>query len=319
MSRRPSIPAGNRGFLDKTVVPSAVPLKFGKSLIERAAAALMFGTPRELAIDEISGTDGIIDEFVACAKQSFEAGFEGVDHELHDARVLSQRLVFSMFMFFFSSLAHFLSPKSNLRSDEFGCTARKRAEVVDVRIIHAVREQTSKELCIGVRLNRVDASCNESLADTMEQIRCIVEAGIDFIERSPGAPMRILLFNPLSRELLPRIRPKSVREQLPSVLLMVTGGFRPRIGMEEALRSGGCDLVGIARPVALLPKLLREIILNMDIPDEEANVTLAPLYAAPFLVRHSPVKQVGAGFQNAYYALQIQRLAKGQIPLDDRT
>ncbi|KAA8566426.1 hypothetical protein EYC84_008991 [Monilinia fructicola] len=283
-------------IFEKLIAPSAVPLKLGNSFIERAAAAFVFGTPRELTSDEISGPGGIIDEFVACAKQSFEAGFKGV--ELHGAHGYL--------------LAQFLSPESNLRSDEFGGTAKKRAEVV-VRTISAIRQQTSKEFCIGIKMNSVDASSNESLTDTMEQIQYIVEAGIDFIEISGGN-----FENPrISRESFFLEFAKSVRQRFPTVILMVTGGFRTRIGMEEAVQSGGCDLIGIARPAAVLPKLPREIILNKDIPDEEAKVTLAPL-SVPFLVRHSPIKQVGAGFQSMYYASQIQRLAKGLLPIDSR-
>lgn len=81
--RQSPLGAGSRGLFSKTVAPSAVAMNFGSSLIERAAVALLFGTPRELTIDEISGPGGIIDEFVAAAKQSFEAGFKGV--ELHGA------------------------------------------------------------------------------------------------------------------------------------------------------------------------------------------------------------------------------------------
>ncbi|KAI9643496.1 hypothetical protein NHQ30_008115 [Ciborinia camelliae] len=315
--RQSPLKAGNRGFFEKTIAPSAVPLKFGNSFIERAAAAFMFGTPRELTVDEISGPGGIIDEFVACAKQSFDAGFKGV--ELHGAHGYL--------------LAQFLFPESNLRNDEFGGTAQKRAEVI-VRIIRAVREQTSKEFCIGIKMNSVDASSNDSLEDTMEQIRCIVEAGIDFIEISGGnyENPRMMEETPSSTNSSPDDKPssstssresfflefaKTVREQFPSVVLMVTGGFRTRVGMEEALQSGGCDLIGIARPAAVIPKLPKEIILNKDVPDNEAHVSLAPV-SAPFLIRHSPVKQVGAGFQSMYYYTQIQRLAKGLLPIDSR-
>ncbi|ESZ96170.1 hypothetical protein SBOR_3445 [Sclerotinia borealis F-4128] len=305
--------AGKRGFFDKTVAPSAVPLNFGNSLIERAVVALMFGTPRELTTDEISGPGGIIDEFVTAAKQSFEAGFKGI--QVHGAHGYL--------------LAQFLSPESNHRSDEFGGTARKRAEIV-VRIINAVRKQTSKEFCIGIKMNSVDAASNDSLADSMEQIRCIVEAGIDFIEISGGTyenPRMLGESSPdakastststSSRESFFLEFAKNVREQFPSVILMVTGGFRTRIGMEEALQSGGCNLIGIARPAAVIPKLPKEIILNKDIPDEEATIALAPL-SVPFLVRHAPVKQVGAGFQSMYYSSQIQRLGKGLLPIDSR-
>lgn len=58
-------------------------LNFGDNLIAKTAVSLIFGTPREMTIEEISGGDGVIDQFVAAAKQSFEAGFKGV--ELHGA------------------------------------------------------------------------------------------------------------------------------------------------------------------------------------------------------------------------------------------
>ncbi|KAF7928933.1 uncharacterized protein EAE97_009775 [Botrytis byssoidea] len=305
--RQSPLGAGDRSLFSKTVAPSAVAINFGSSFIERTVAALMFGTPRELTIDEISGPGGIIDEFVLAAKQSFEAGFKGV--ELHGAHGYL--------------LAQFLSPKSNLRTDEFGGTARKRAEVV-VRIINEVRKQTSKEFCIGIKVNSVDAASNESLEDSMEQIRCIVEAGVDFIEISGGSYENPRMMGEpssapttSSRESFFLEFAQTVRKQFPSVLLMVTGGFRTRVGMEEALKSGGCDLIGIARPAAVIPKLPNEIILNKDIPDEEANITLKPL-SPPFLVRHMPVKQVGAGYQSMYYSSQIQRMAQGMAPVNTK-
>ena len=75
--------AGNRSFFAKTIAPSSVKLNFGNNLIARAAVSLMFGTPREMTVDEISGKEGAIEQFVAAAKQVSEAGFKGV--ELHGA------------------------------------------------------------------------------------------------------------------------------------------------------------------------------------------------------------------------------------------
>ena len=75
--------SGNRGFFDKTLAPSTVKLSFGRGLIAKAAAWFVFGTPRAMTVDEISGEGGVIDQFVAAAKQSFDAGFKGV--ELHAA------------------------------------------------------------------------------------------------------------------------------------------------------------------------------------------------------------------------------------------
>ncbi|KAM3081220.1 hypothetical protein ACMFMF_003134 [Clarireedia jacksonii] len=316
--RQSPIGAGDRGFFEKTVAPSAVPMNFGPSWLERAVVAFIFGTPRELTLDDIGG---VIDQFVNGAKQCYEAGFKGV--ELHGAHGYL--------------LAQFLSPLSNKRTDEYGGTPAKRAAIV-VEIIHKIREQTSKEFCIGIKMNSVDASGNESLDDTLEQIHLIVEAGIDFIEISGGSyenPRMMQESNatdamPSTTPSLPNnSRPassresfflqfaQSVRERFPEIVLMVTGGFRTRTGMEAALQSGACDLIGIARPAAVLPKLPNEIILNTEIPDEKATVTLAPL-KVPFLLKHAPVKQVGAGYQSQYYAGQIQRMAKGRLPIDTR-
>jgi hypothetical protein len=78
-----------------------------------------------------------------------------------------------------------LSPQTNLRTDDFGGSAAKRAEVV-VRIIRQIRKETSKEFCIGIKMNSVDAALSESLSDVIKQVQLIVDAGIDFIEISGG-------------------------------------------------------------------------------------------------------------------------------------
>lgn len=233
-------------------------------------------------------------------------------------------------------LAQFLSPQTNRRNDDFGGTPQKRVELV-LRIIRAIRNATSKEFCIGIKMNSVDAASSESVSDVIEQIRLIVECGIDFIEISGGsyenprmaveptatAGPTATALSKISEKTAARESfflefAKTVREAFPELVLMVTGGFRTRIGMEAALTSRGCDLIGIARPAAVLPRLPKEIILNTkEVPDEEAQVSLAPL-RIPWLMQHIPVKQVGAGFRTKYYASQIQRMGIGLLPIDTR-
>lgn len=72
--------AGKRGFWDKTIAPSAVPLKFGEGLAERAVAKLLFGTPRAMTGEEV---EEVVDQFVRAARQCFDVGFKGV--QLHGA------------------------------------------------------------------------------------------------------------------------------------------------------------------------------------------------------------------------------------------
>jgi 2,4-dienoyl-CoA reductase-like NADH-dependent reductase (Old Yellow Enzyme family) len=78
--RQSPLGAGKRGFFTKNLAPSAVKLNFGSSLLAGMASSLLFGTPRAMTEEDIAL---VIDQFVAGAKQSFEAGFKGI--ELHGA------------------------------------------------------------------------------------------------------------------------------------------------------------------------------------------------------------------------------------------
>lgn len=227
-------------------------------------------------------------------------------------------------------LAQFLSPQTNKRTDEFGGTAAKRAEIV-LQIIRRIRKETSKEFCIAIKMNSVDAASSESLSDVIEQIRLIVNCGIDFIEISGGTYENPRMMQEPSALGTQEVKKSSVdresfflqfaqtvREKFPSVVLMVTRGFRTRKGMEAALQSGACDLIGIARPAAVMPALPKEIILNTkEVTDDDAKVTLAPLQV-PFMINVLPIKPLGGGFQSKYYAGQIQRMARGLKPVDSR-
>ncbi|KAG4430479.1 hypothetical protein IFR05_014041 [Cadophora sp. M221] len=310
--------AGSSGFFQKTVAPSPVKLNLGDSLIARAAVSLLFGSPRALTTDEITGPEGIIAQFVESSKQCYEAGFKGV--ELHASHGYL--------------LAQFMSSTTNFRTDDFGGTAAKRVEIV-LRIIRQVRKQTSPEFCIGIKLNSVDAASSESLEEVMEQISLINDAGVDFMEISggtyenprmgqePDVAAKSTSSEPkpkkstLMREAFFLQFSQEVRARFPKAVLMVTGGFRTRLGMEAALESGGCDLVGLARPAAVLPKLPKEIILNEKVSDEDARVVLAPV-KVPGWLKLIPINALGAGFQSQYYASQIKRIAKGLLPIDTR-
>jgi 2,4-dienoyl-CoA reductase-like NADH-dependent reductase (Old Yellow Enzyme family) len=315
--RQSPLGAGQRGFFTKNLAPSAVKLNFGSSLLAGVASSLLFGTPKAMTEDDISL---VIDQFVAGAKLSFQAGFKGV--ELHGAHGYL--------------LAQFLSPKTNQRTDGFGGSPAKRAEIV-LRIIRRIRQATSKEFCIGIKLNSVDASSSDSLADTIEQVSLIVEAGIDFLEISGGTyedpkmaqQNETSSITPPTKEKQSTLQRESfflsfaqmIRVHFPEVVLIVSGGFRTRIGMEAALQSGGCDMIGLARPAAVLPRLPREIILDESIKDADATVSLKPVILPKFysyLHWLLPVKIMGGGYGSMYYAGQIQRMGDGLKPVDAR-
>lgn len=69
---------------------------------------------------------------------------------------------------------------------------------------------------------------------------------------------------------------QQVRKQFPSTVLIVTGGFRTRQGMADAIATGACDIVGIARPAADKPRLPRDLFLNTSISTAESTIQLPP-------------------------------------------
>lgn len=186
-------------------------------------------------------------------------------------------------------------------------------------------------------MNSVDVGTSASVSDTIEQIKLIDDCGIDFIEISGGTYENATMMTDsppeadskpdapsaaaaktFQRESFFLEFAKTVRETFPDLILMVTGGFRTRLGMEHALKSGGCDIIGIGRPAAIVPRLPKEIILNTkDVSNEQANVALASVQMN-LLVQTLGIKIVGAGAVTAYYQGQIERLGKGLAPVDTR-
>lgn len=131
---------------------------------------------------------------------------------------------------------------------------------------------------------------------------------------------------------------KIIRERFPNLILMVTGGFRTRGAMEDAVTTGACDLIGLARPAAVVPRLPKEVILNENVEDSEAQIWLKPI-AMPAFLKMLPLKNLTAGNETVcvsspdvfcrsrfvckiltcyfkkYYNKQIQRMGRGMSPI----
>lgn len=85
-----------------------------------------------------------------------------------------------------------------------------------------------------------------------------------------------------------------IRKEFPDIPLMVTGGFRSRVGMEKAVADGDCDMVGLGRPAVLNPSLPKNTIFNPEIKDQDA--TLYRKKNSPrWLMNKLGLSAVGAG------------------------
>lgn len=87
---------------------------------------------------------------------------------------------------------------------------------------------------------------------------------------------------------------RSVRAQFPNILLLVTGGFRSRASMEDALASGACDLIGIGRPAAVATTLPNTVIFNENLEAAAANFKVGPA-PVPRLLKMLPMSRIISG------------------------
>lgn len=93
---------------------------------------------------------------------------------------------------------------------------------------------------------------------------------------------------------------KVIRKEFPGVPLMVTGGFRSRGGMEQAVAEGACDLVGLGRPAALNPAIPNNIVFNPEIKDQDATVYRKKV-TTPWIMKQVGLGAIGAGMDSVCF------------------
>jgi 2,4-dienoyl-CoA reductase-like NADH-dependent reductase (Old Yellow Enzyme family) len=274
-------------FLSKLpVAPSAIPLKKPLSRV--------FNTPRELSESEILE---IIERFAFAAKVCKESGFTGV--QIHGAHgyLVSQ----------------FLSPTHNQRTDKWGGTIENRMRFVS-EIYTAIRVEVGPDFPISIKLNSADFQKGGfTMEDSMKVVKHLSELGMDLIEISGGTYETPVMTgtnvkeSTKAREAYFLDYCEEVRKIVKSPL-MLTGGFRTSHGMNEALASGVCDMVGIARSLAINPDFSNELLSGKDV----ASLVKPLTTGFPFLDRTFPLEIV-------WYTDQIHLLGKGQDPNSKRS
>ncbi|KAI9167973.1 NADH oxidase 3 [Paramyrothecium foliicola] len=290
--RQSPMGAGGRGLFAKTMSSSAVPVSLGDGIIAWLMQVLLFGTPREMTVADIRT---VVKQFASAARAVANSGFSGVEIHAAHGYLLTQ----------------FLSSKINKRTDDYGGTAAKRACIV-LEIIKAIKEAVPDQgFALGIKLNSVDHQSKEDLADCVEQLRLIVDAGVDFVEISGGtAEDPKMLYSVDAPEQTPNPGSRTqareafflefaqtIRSQFKDVPLMVTGGFKSRNGIEAAISNGDCDLVGLGRPSVINPLLPETIIFNKEISNDDATLYRKTI-PIPWIVKQIGIRAVGIGAQN---------------------
>jgi 2,4-dienoyl-CoA reductase-like NADH-dependent reductase (Old Yellow Enzyme family) len=137
------------------VAPSALPFDAG------------YNVPRELSVSEIAG---IVAAFGKAAERALAAGFEVIEIHAAHGYLLHQ----------------FLSPLSNLRTDEYGGKFETRVHIVK-QVVRTVREVWPQRLPLFVRVSATDwKEGGWDLSQTIELARQLKPLGVDLIDASSG-------------------------------------------------------------------------------------------------------------------------------------
>ena len=271
-----------------------------------------YGVPSALSTEEINE---IIKKFTFVAKIARETGFTGI--QIHSAHGYL--------------LSEFLSPDINLREDEWGGTVENRSRI-HVEIIKSIRREVGEDFPISVKMNSADFQKGGFSPDDSIQVAKIIEAaGVDNIEISGGTYEQPRLLgldnvsiNPdrsevrkessIAREAYFLEYAEKIKKNI-QIPLMVTGGFRTREGMESAVKSGACEIVGVGRPLCANPFAIKEMFDGKieQLPIYEKTLSLGPWIFSP----SSPfrlIQALNAFGAQAWFYQQIKRMGDNKSP-----
>jgi 2,4-dienoyl-CoA reductase-like NADH-dependent reductase (Old Yellow Enzyme family) len=264
-----------------------------------------FGQPVALTAPEIVD---IVGRFGICAAAVKEAGFTGVQVHAAHGYLLSQ----------------FLSPRSNKRTDEYGGELANRARVL-LDAVAAVRQAVGPKFPVAVKLNSADFQKGGfAFEESLQVAQWLQDAGVDLIEISGGTyeqPKLLGVEGMEAEEQQNVARSTMMREayfvdfalamrQQVSVPLMVTGGFRRRAVMEQAIADGAADLIGLGRPMCVMTNAPSRLLSGTEeLPRYESQLALLPSWLSG-LSRIKTVRSVATFAVQYWFYAQLDLLGK---------
>ena len=205
-------------------------------------------------------------------------------------------------------ISQFLSPHHNRRQDQWGGSLENRMRFL-LETYTAIRAAVGKDFLVGVKLNSADfqkGGFDES--ESVQVVQKLSEMGIDFIEVSGGnyeSPQMLAAKDSTRKREAFFIDYAEKTRAVSQAPLIITGGFRSQTAMEDALSSGHLDLVGVARPFALVP----------DLANQMQNGTYQTVQTDRIQTGVALVdKKAGAMLEMNWYMTQMDLIGQGKQP-----
>jgi 2,4-dienoyl-CoA reductase-like NADH-dependent reductase (Old Yellow Enzyme family)/thioredoxin reductase len=202
--------------------------------------------PRAMTIMQI---DEIVGAYAAAARLCREAGLHGV--EVHAAHgYLPQQ---------------FLSPVTNTRDDDYGGSDENRMRFL-MEIMRACRSEVGDEMALGLRLSTDLVMHGVGVEENTTVIKALkAEKLADFVNMSLGSYQAFPKFiggmhEPVGYELDTAVPPGKHAD----VPVIVTGRYRTLEEVEQVIRRGDADMVGMTRATLADPELVNKTMAGQE-------------------------------------------------------
>lgn len=168
-----------------------------------------------------------------------------------------------------------------------------------------VRSEVGEGYPVGVKINSADfMKAGFTEEESMYVIRSLEQFGIDLIEISGGTYEKAVMTGKgtdgSKREAYFLEYAERLKQET-TIPIAVTGGFRTKEGMEQALASEGTDMIGLARPLAVDPfipqKLMTGELETLNLPAVKTGI---------------PAIDKGGMMEIMWFSQQLERIGKGK-------
>jgi 2,4-dienoyl-CoA reductase-like NADH-dependent reductase (Old Yellow Enzyme family)/thioredoxin reductase len=198
--------------------PSAVPSPWG-------------AVPIAMTLEQI---EIVIAAFVQSAIWSRDGGMDGIELHFGHGYLPSQ----------------FLSPIANKRTDQYGGSFENRFRLMS-EITERVRRAVGSDYPLGIRISDEHIDGGLSVEDCRRAVSLLCDKKlIDFVDASTGSYYSIQQMLPTMdtppRTMLPASGPIAKASSVPT---MVCGRFQSLDDVDQAIREGVADMVGLVRPM----------------------------------------------------------------------
>jgi len=229
--------SGRRGGVKLPWEGYNVPLENSWNLLSASAIPYKdkMPIPKEMDAEDMKM---VISEFIKATKNAEEAGFDMIEIQANHGFLL----------------ASFLSPLTNIRTDEFGGSIQNRLKF-PLEVFKAVRENFDLNKPISIRISAFDWAENGiSEEDVLEIAKAFKEAGVDIINVSTG--YTVAKQKPGYGRMYQTPFSDAIKNTI-EIPTITTGTIQDIDQINTIILNKRADLVALGRPLLLDPNFVR--------------------------------------------------------------